>query len=126
MNFIWTMDETEWKRLKDTQRLKKYDTNDYFGSCYVGGICCDFQHTMDDSFWYAFANLFYVEENSMYGKLKDGTRYDIYYGSPIVPIRCVTFKAFKKKFEKLFEDYINNHEELKSLVKKAVAWKCIS
>lgn len=46
MNFTWTMDETEWERLKDTQRLKKYDTNDYFGSCYVGGICCDFQHTM--------------------------------------------------------------------------------
>mgnify|MGYP004675052741 CR=1 FL=1 len=126
MNFTWTMDETEWKRLKDTQRLKKYDTNDYFGSCYVGGICCDFQHTMDDSSWYAFVNLFYVEENSTYGKLEDGTRYDIHYGSPILPIRCVTFKTFKKKFEKLFEDYINNHDELKNLIEKTVIWKCIS
>lgn len=126
MNFTWTMDETEWKRLKDTQRLKKYDTNDYFGSCYVGGICCDFQHTMDDSSWYAFVNLFYVEENSTYGKLEEGTRYDIHYGSPILPIRCVTFKTFKKKFEKLFEDYINNHDELKNLVEKTVKWKCFS
>ena len=126
MNFTWTMNETEWKRLKDTQRLKKYDTNDYFGSCYVGGICCDFQHTMDNNSWYAFVNPFYVEENSTYGKLEDGTRYDIHYGSPVLPIKCGTFKTFKKKFEKLFEDYINNHDELKSLVKKTVTWKCIS
>lgn len=45
MDFTWTMNENEWKRLKDVQKSKKYDSNDCFGSCYVGGICCDFQHT---------------------------------------------------------------------------------
>ena len=64
MDFTWTMNENEWKRLKDVQKSKKYDSNDCFGSCYVGGICCDFQHTMDPGDWYAFVNLFYVEDNT--------------------------------------------------------------
>lgn len=126
MEFIWTMDRNEWKRLKDTQKFKKYDVNDYFGSCYIGGVCCDFQHTMDDSAWYAFANLFYTEEDSNYGKLKDGTKYELHYGSPMLPIRCMTFKTFKKRFEKIFEKYINEHDELKRLVERETAWKCIS
>lgn len=122
MDFIWTMNENEWKRLKDIQKSKKYDLNDYFGSCYVGGICCDFQHTMDPGDWYAFVNLFYVKDNTTYGKLKDGTKYDLHYGSPVLPIKCETFESFKKRFEKLFEKYINEHDELKCLTERKASW----
>lgn len=123
MEFIWRMTEADWKRLKDTTKKRKYDSNNVFGECYVGGVCCDFVHTMDVSDWYAFINLFFVNEDSAYGELDDGTKYDLYDDSPEIPIKCRTFASFKKNFEKKFERFINEHEELKSLENVNVNWR---
>ncbi len=122
MNFVWTMDENEWKRLKDVHKLRQLEVDDCFGNCYVGGVCCDFQHTMDLDAWYGFTSLFYVNEGSSYGELKDGTNYDLHYESPELPIECETFESFKKTFEKLFEEYINRHDELKCLINRKTMW----
>ena len=78
MKFEWDMTEDDWKAMKNLQNDRDKDNAlDWFGNCHVGGICCDFQHTLDSSAWYAYTNMFYAKENSGYGKLKDGTTYDL-------------------------------------------------
>ena len=117
MKFEWDMTEDDWKAMKNLQNDRgNDDALDWFGNCHVGGICCDFQHTLDSSAWYAYTNMFYAKENSGYGKLKDGTTYDLYCESPVIPLKC------KKKFEENFKKLINKNDDLKCLVDMKVGW----
>lgn len=123
MKFEWDMTEDDWKAMKNLQNDRdKDDALDWFGNCHVGGICCDFQHTLDPSAWYAYTNMFYAKENSGYGKLKDGTTYDLYCESPVIPLKCKTFESFKKKFEENFKEIIDKNDDLKCLVDMKVGW----
>ena len=48
MKFEWDMTEDDWKAMKNLQNDRDNDdVLDWFGNCHVGGICCDFQHTLD-------------------------------------------------------------------------------
>ncbi len=116
------MTEEDWKRLKDVHKNKIVDDG-CFGSCYVGGLCCNIQHAQDKDNWYVFANLFLVKEGATSGELRDGTGYLCYHDSPGVPIRCRSFISFKSKFEKYFENFVNKCEELKVFVDMDVSWE---
>lgn len=128
MRFTWNMSEKDWIKYKKnfTKKSRKSfiikDAFNAFGQCWIGGICCDFSHTMDCDDWYAYTNLFYVTDTSDYGALKDGTKYDLYNSSPKVPLRCRTFESFKKTFEKYFTEYIYSDANLLALVNEKVHW----
>lgn len=123
------MSEKDWIRYKRyfTKKSRKdfnlKDAFNAFGQCRIGGICCDFSHTMDCDNWYAYTNLFYVMDTSNYGALKDGKKYDLYNGSPKVPLRCKTFESFKKTFERYFTEFIYSDAKLLALVNTKVYWE---
>lgn len=122
MNFTWDMSESEYNRMMDEYRNKKDNSNNVYGQVFVGGVCCDFVNTMDTDDWYLYTNLFYINPNSGYGELPDGTKYDLYNGSPRIPLRCKTFASFKARFEKEFEKFIDEHEELGFLINTKTNW----
>lgn len=123
MQFTWTMTEDEWQRMMDEYKNRKENSNNVYGECFIGGISCDFTNTMDIDDWYLYTNLFFVKENSNYGRLGDGTEYDLYdFGSPSVPIECTSFDEFKQTFETAFKTFIDKHEDLKPLVHIKTNW----
>lgn len=123
MKFRWNMTEDEWKRMMNEYKNHKENSDNVYGKCFIGGVCCNFVNTMDISNWYLYTNLFFVKENSGYGRLEDGTEYDLYnFGSPCVPTECASFEEFKQTFEAAFAAFIKKHKELKSLVNKKTNW----
>lgn len=123
MNFNWEMTKKDWEAYKNTVHTRDINkVDDWYGRVTVGAICCDFQHTMDTSAWYAFSNIFYKDENASYGETENGIHYNLHNDSPAIPMKCRSFESFKKKYEKLLEDYINQYEELKVLIDEPMIW----
>lgn len=122
MQFTWKMTEDEWKRMIDEYKNHKDNWNNVYGECFIGGVCCDFVNTMDPDDWYLYTNCFFVKENSGYGKLDDGTEYDLYNDSPYVPTECTSFEEFKQTFEIAFAAFINADDKLKTLIDRETKW----
>ena len=116
------MTEDEWKRMIDEYKNHKDNWNNVYGECFIDGVCCDFVNTMDPDDWYLYTNCFFVKENSGYGKLDDGTEYDLYNDSPYVPTECTSFEEFKQTFETAFAAFINADDKLKALIDRETKW----
>lgn len=109
-NFIWNMTEEDWKRLmldntKKDNKDCKID-NHCYGQCFIGTLCSDILHTLDNTDWYAYANVFVLGVDDGYGTTKSGIPYTMLDDGPIVPMHCNSFEEFKTKFEESFKSYI--------------------
>ena len=118
MKFVWHMTEENWKNFMNDKNMKNKTSCDggFYGNCYVGYLCADILHTLDDSDWYAYSNMFGLGIDDGYGEtLKGNIPYSLLDSYVEVPLNCNSFENFKKCFEKRFEKCINSNEELKEL-----------
>lgn len=110
LNFIWEMTEKQWKQLKrdhSTGKTSKLSNHaGFYGSCLIGSLKADIQHTLDKDDWYPFANIFAHGVDTGYATTANDIPYALLNDSPKVPIRSKSFQSFKKNFEKDFETYI--------------------
>jgi len=103
MKFEWDMTEKDWE-----QYVKEHKSHDergegFYGCCRVGKLKADFQHTLDTSAWYPYANVFLIDKDTGYGETGTGRPYDLLDSDVCIPIKSKTFEAFKQNFEKNFE-----------------------
>ena len=110
MKAIWRMNENNWRNYVNDNNSKgkeKFSSDaDMYGAVVVGNIRAEFHHTLDNSDWYAFVNVFALGVDDGYGE-EDGTPYALLSDAPRVPINANTFEEFKTAFEKDLEAYIN-------------------
>lgn len=109
--YSWNMTEEDWKGLMaDDAAVKRGEdvcaNPDIYGSCCVGILCAEILHSLDVTDSYAFSNVYMMEENAKYGRTLSGRNYDLLDDGPEVPMRCVSFEAFKRAFEVNFTSYI--------------------
>ena len=118
MKFVWHMTERDWENfIHDSNIENETDFGGgFYGNCYVGYLCADVLHTLDQSDWYAYSNMFGLGIDDGYGEtLKGNIPYSLLDSYVEVPVDCNSFEEFKKCFEKNFEECINLNEELKEL-----------
>ena len=75
LEFRWNMDENEWKRLRDVQLNHTETLDNYFGSVECGAIKVEFCHTIDESAWFPYTNVFCYGYDNDYGILDNGVAY---------------------------------------------------
>lgn len=113
LKFKWDMTKKEWEDLKHDNKKgnkKLSKTANVYGRCYVGNLCIDILHTLDNSSWYPFCNLFALGKDDGYGETAVGKiPYSLLDCSPSVPIKCKTFESFKQCLEAKFAECINTN-----------------
>ena len=122
LNFAWNMTEKNWQNLISDHKLAAKDRGikfsedaDVYGSCLVGNLCADIQHTLVSVDCYAFANVFALGVDDGYGETPAGIPYALLDGGPRVPMECESFEEFKKAFVSSFEEYIAGHKDASAL-----------
>lgn len=116
MEFIWNMGKENWENLVSDNRrkngVKLSKDAGFYGNCYIGHLCADIQHTLDEYAWYIYVNVFGLGINDGYGETLEGKiPYSLLDLDFKVPVRCKTFENFKKSFEKEFSNAINSSEK---------------
>lgn len=113
MNFIWNMRKVDWERMRNDHIERLYDVENVYGQVMVGTLSIEFIHTMDDSDWYLFTEVFEYGKNTGYGyTMENHVPYDMLDCYIRVPFRCKTFESFKtmvvKEIKKMIKE---NHLE---------------
>ena len=116
MIFEWKMTEEDWKRLRRDDEEHICESNDFFGSVNVGKLCIEFIHSMDESAWYPYTNVYEYGKDTGYGYTQNGVPYDLLDSSVTIPVKCETFEEFKKEIEKytklmVDEDHLEEQAE---------------
>lgn len=102
LNFEWDMTEKDWKEYLRDHRTHNVNGKGVYGNCRFGKYDVDFQHTLDMSDWYPYANIFVLDKDTGYGETNSGRPYD-YVNFYHVPIKSRSFESFKRNFEKYIE-----------------------
>ena len=117
LNFVWNMTEENWKNMlldhKNGRNGKLSKDANTYGSVCVGHVKVDFVHTLCKGDWYCFTNVFVHGIDTGYSRTSDGKPYCLLNESPKVPIRCKTFDSFKKTFEKMLLEFIDEKHVVK-------------
>ncbi len=126
MKFIWDMTERDWENFMHDNKIENKTAlgDGFYGNCYVGYLCADIHHTLDETDWYAYVNIYGLGIDDRYGETPTGIPYALLDYDFKVPVDYDTFEEFKKCFEKNFEECFNSNEELKKLADMPyVSWR---
>lgn len=98
-NFKWDMSEKEWARYKKENDERIYDSMNCYGCFECGALRFEFAHTMDESAWYPYINVFIYGVGG-YDVLANGKPYahDEVWDTPL---KADTFEGFKADCEAL-------------------------
>jgi len=118
--FEWDMTKGEWEDyVKDNESYSSKNLSksaDVYGELRFGKLCIDFQHTLDETDWYPFINVFRIDEDGGYGYI-NGRPYNLVatIGVTSALIDSTSFEDFKKAVEdyiwKLYPDERDNTTE---------------
>jgi hypothetical protein len=116
MKFEWNMTKERWSDLvKDHADKNRKVSDNVYGQVRIGNLSADILHTADKDDWYPFAYVFALGKDDDYATTESGVPYALLDDSPEVPIEAETFEEFREKFEKNFEDFINEAQETRTL-----------
>ena len=109
--YDWSLSEKVWEELMtDDAAVKRgedvCENPDTYGSCCIGILCAEIQHSLDVTDPYAYTNVYMMKADANYGTTPGGQNYDLLDDGPEVPMRCESFEAFKHAFEENFASYI--------------------
>lgn len=104
IDFQWDMIE------KDFNEYKKDDLSDrskngiglsgYYGGVRFGKYLLEFNHTLDQTSWFPYANLFLLDQSG-YAELPSGRKYDMLDYDRRIPIDLDNFIQFKAYIESM-------------------------
>lgn len=122
MNFKWEMTEENWRNYMHDNNLLEDETGEpskdwkegIYGQCFIGNLCAEFVHSLDNSDWYAYTNVYALGIDDEYAATKSGVPYALLDDGPVVPMGCHSFDEFQQHFESNFIEYIeaNGHTSL--------------
>ena len=123
MKFKWNMTEAEWKRMIDEHINRIDNSENCYGSVYVGKLCIEFIHTKDESDWDLYTNVYEIGKDTGYGYTnKNNIPYDLTDAGLTVPIRCKTFESFKEKVEEKIKKMVEEYNLVEQAEVELVNW----
>ena len=121
MNFIWKMQESEWKRFMFDMSNNNYDGNNFYGQMYCGDFCVEFlTDYINDNEIIGFVYIYQLYVDTGYGEDKNGIPYDLTDEYFVIPITN-TFEEFRRECENAFKDLVIKNNWMQ-LVKKHCDW----
>lgn len=111
MMYEWSLTEKVWEELMADDAAVKHgedicENPDTYGTCYIGILCAEIQHSLDVTDPYAYTNIYMMKADANYGTTPSGFNYDLLDDGPEVPMQCKSFEMFKHAFEENFTSYI--------------------